>query len=86
MKPRLKTLIISILTLWALMSFSQKAAVVRMEVPAALESGAFHLETLGKDGAIIFYESNEINEASQRKWYFGLFNTQLDQIWLKFIL
>ncbi len=56
-----------------------------MEVPAALEAGAFHLETLKQDGIMIFYESNEISDAGQRKWYFGLFDTQLNQVWLKFI-
>lgn len=66
-------------------SFSQKASVVRMEVPAALEAGAFHLEILKQDGIMIFYESNEISDAGQRKWYFGLFDTQLNQVWLKFI-
>jgi len=85
MKLCIKILFSGFFALWCSLTFSQKATVVRMEVPAALESGAFHLETLGKDGAIIFYESNEVNEAELRKWYFGLFNTQLDQVWLKFI-
>jgi len=80
-----KYLITSIFILSFIFAHAQKATVVRLEVPAALESGAFHLETLDKDGIMIFYESNEINEADLRKWYFGLFNTKLEQVWLKFI-
>ncbi|MCB2206923.1 MAG: hypothetical protein KQH67_01395 [Bacteroidetes bacterium] len=67
------------------MVFAQSASVVRLEVPAALESGAFHLEPVAKKGVLVFYESNEISDAGLRKWYFGLFDTQLKQIWLKFI-
>ena len=67
------------------MVLAQSASVVRLEVPAALQSAAFHLEPLEQKGVLVFYESNEISDAGLRKWYFGLFDTQLKQVWLKFI-
>jgi hypothetical protein len=81
----LKSMIISLLLLSPLLVFPQKASLIRLEVPASLESGAFQVETIGKEGVLIFYESNEINEDNLRKWYFGLFDTQLKQVWLKFV-
>ncbi len=81
----IKSFITALLVLLCSMVFAQSAAVVRLEVPAALESAAFHLEPLEQKGVLVFYESNEISDAGLRKWYFGLFNTQLKQVWLKFI-
>jgi len=82
---RVKSIILSIFLFSSFLVFSQKASVVRMEVPSALESGTFNVEALGTDGIMIFYESNEISNEFQRKWYFGLFDTKLNQVWLKFI-
>jgi len=65
--------------------FAQDATVVRMEVPSDLESNAFHLVPMEKEGLMIFYESNEVNEQGLRKWYFGLFNTLLKQEWIKYV-
>ena len=81
----LKSVIISLSLLLPLLVFPQKASLIRIEVPASLESGAFQVEPMGKDGILIFYESNEINDEKQRKWYFGLFDTQLNQVWLKYV-
>ena len=64
---------------------AQDATAVRMEVPSDLESDAFHLVPIEKEGLMIFYESNEVNEQGLRKWYFGLFNTLLKQEWIKFV-
>jgi hypothetical protein len=66
-------------------AFPQKASLIRIEIPAALESDAFHVETIGKDGVLVFYESNELTDDNLRKWYFGLFNTKLDRMWIKFV-
>ena len=81
----IKPFITTLLILFCNTVFAQSASVVRMEVPAPLESAAFHLEPLGQKGVLVFYESNEISDAGLRKWYFGLFDTQLKQVWLKFI-
>lgn len=65
--------------------FSQKLQPVRLEVPSEINADNFHVEMLAEKGALIFYESNEVTNDNQRKWFFGLFNTSLKQQWLKFI-
>jgi hypothetical protein len=58
---------------------------VRMELPSRIDVPVYHLETLGSYGLLLFYESNEINEAGKRKWYFSLHNTLLEEEWLQFV-
>ena len=65
--------------------YGQKFQPVRLEVPSDINVESFHVEVLGEKGVLIFYESNEITNDNQRKWFFGLFNTTLKQQWLKFI-
>ncbi|MAZ93438.1 MAG: hypothetical protein CMF58_03390 [Lentimicrobiaceae bacterium] len=78
-----------ILTLISTIAFmavvSQSLDAIRIEVPADLNAEAYNIEPLGKNGVIIFYVSNELDAESKRKWYFGLFDTNLDQQWLKFV-
>lgn len=69
---------------WQL-GYSQKLDAVRIEVPSDIDVEQFHVEPIGEYGALIFYESKEVNKEDKRKWYFGLFNTDLKQQWLKFI-
>ncbi len=64
---------------------AQKLQPIRLEVPSEINADNFHVEVLGGKGALIFYESNEVTDDSQTKWFFGLFNTSLKQQWLKFI-
>lgn len=64
---------------------AQELKTVRLEVPAELDVEAYHIEPIGKYGVLIFYESNELNIDNKRKWYLGLFNTNLNQQWLKYI-
>lgn len=70
---------------FGLETHAQKLSVVRLEVPSALEVETFHVETLDVFGALVFYESNELNNENQRKWYFALFNKSIKQQWLKFV-
>ena len=65
--------------------YSQKLQPIRLEVPSEINEENFHVEILGEKGVLIFYESNEVTNDNQRKWFFGLFNTSLKQQWLKFI-
>ncbi|MDG2081658.1 MAG: hypothetical protein P8J47_07690 [Bacteroidales bacterium] len=78
-----------ILTLISTIAFmavvSQSLDAIRIEVPADLNAEAYNIEPLGKNGVIIFYVSNELDAESKRKWYFGLFDTNLVQQWLKFV-
>ena len=64
---------------------SQSLNVVRIEVPTDINAEAFKVETVGKDGMLVFYASNEMDNEKRRKWYFGLFDTALKQQWLKFV-
>jgi len=82
-KTLFSILVLSIFLGWE--TYAQKLSVVRLEVPAALEVETFHVETLDVFGALVFYESNELNSENQRKWYFALFNKSIKQQWLKFV-
>lgn len=67
-------------------AFSQSIDAVRVEVPTDIDGERFRVETLDSIGMMIFYESQELNrETSKRKWYFGFFDTNLKQKWLKFV-
>ncbi len=65
--------------------FAQKLDAVRLEVPSEINVEQFHVEPMSNDGMLIFYESKEVNKEKKRKWYFGLFDTDLKQLWLKFV-
>ncbi len=78
----------SFLTLFfviSLVGYSQKLDAIRLEVPSDINSEQFHVEVIGQNGVLVFYESKEVNKEGKRKWYFGLFDTNLKQKWLKFI-
>jgi len=85
MKTRIATSILLLSFFLGREAFCQKLSVARLEVPSALEVESFHVETLDVFGALVFYESNEVNIEEQRKWYFALFNKSIKQQWLKFV-
>lgn len=64
---------------------AQKLNTVRLEVPADIDVEGYNVEVLGEIGVLVFYESNELDKEKKRKWYFGLFDTQLKQQWMKFV-
>lgn len=61
----------------------QSYAPVRMELSARMEAPSYHVESMGENGLILFYESNEINELQKRKWYFSLIDTTLTEKWVQ---
>jgi hypothetical protein len=65
--------------------YAQDMKTVRLEVPADLNVESYHVESLNENGVLVFYESNELSKENKRKWYFGSFNTDLNQNWLKFV-
>ncbi|PLX08849.1 MAG: hypothetical protein C0598_12100 [Marinilabiliales bacterium] len=65
---------------------AQELSALRLEVPADIDIESYHVETLGQKGVIIFYESNELTNDKKRKWYFGFFDSSLNQKWLKFLI
>ncbi len=58
---------------------------MRVELPARIDTRVYHLEPLGSNGLLLFYESNEVNELGHRKWYFSLYNTQLEEAWMQYV-
>jgi hypothetical protein len=50
-----------------------------MDVPT------YHTESLGKEGLLLFYESNEINEIQKRNWFFSLLDTSLTEKWVQIV-
>ncbi len=62
---------------------AQKLHPVRLEVPGDLNVENYHVEPVGKQGVLVFYETNETNEEGKRLWYFALLGTKLEQKWIK---
>ncbi|NOY49191.1 MAG: hypothetical protein GXO88_01280 [Chlorobi bacterium] len=89
MIKRLKTILKISLTLviatFTTVVLAQGLNTLRLEVPADIDVESYHVEQVGKRGVIIFYESNEYAPEKRRKWYFGLFDSDLNQKWLKFV-
>jgi hypothetical protein len=67
------------------MLFGQDLKALRIEVSTDIDAEAFNVETIDDKGVLIFYASNEVNDDGKRKWYFALFNTSMEQEWMKFI-
>jgi hypothetical protein len=78
-------LVIILLFITIQSAIAQKLDAVRLEVKSDINTEQFHVESIGSSGLMIFYESNEVNSEKKRKWYFGLFDTELEQEWLKFV-
>ena len=79
-----QNIVLCCVVLIAQLAYPQKTIPVRLEVPSDISVESFHIEVLGEKGALIFYESNDVTEDGQRKWFFGLFDKSLSQKWLKF--
>lgn len=58
---------------------------IRIELSAHLDAPTYHLENLGEDGAMVFYESNEIDENLKRRWYFSMLDTTLTEQWVQIV-
>jgi hypothetical protein len=85
---QLKKLILYLLLiiLWLGLSLPADAQrPMRIELPARIDSRVYHLEPLESNGFLLFYESNELNEKGHRKWYFNLYDAQLEESWLQFV-
>jgi hypothetical protein len=85
LKAVIKIFFILAITSFATVVCAQKLNTLRLEVPAEIDVESYHVEQVGKRGVIVFYESNEYAPEKKRKWYFGFFDTNLNQKWLKFV-
>lgn len=85
MKHINKILIFIFVTFSCINSYTQELNALRLEVPADIDLESYHVEPISKKGVLIFYESSEFTAEKKRKWYFGYFDTTLQQKWLKFL-
>jgi len=58
---------------------------VRIEIPATPETGTYEIATLGKEGFVLFFKSNEPLNDSMVKWYFAKYDENIRQLWVKSI-
>jgi len=80
-----KILVFVFVTFSYIDSYAQELNTLRLEVPADIDIESYHVEALAQKGVLIFYESSEFTAEKKRKWYFGYFDTNLKQKWLKFL-
>ncbi len=64
---------------------SQVFEPIRIELDGRIDAEVYHLEPLGTLGALLFYESNEIDENLKRRWYFSMLDTTLTEKWVKIV-
>ncbi|VAW28871.1 hypothetical protein MNBD_BACTEROID07-1808 [hydrothermal vent metagenome] len=59
-----------------------KPRLIRLEIPTGTTEN-FRLAPMGKNGLIIFYETNQLNAKGNRLWYYALFDVHMKQKWLR---
>lgn len=84
-KVIMRIVVSALLMCFYLLGFSQEYKTVRIEIPTDMQADSYHVEPIGENGLLIFYASNEVDKEGKRNWYFGLFDTKLNQKWLKFV-
>ncbi len=58
---------------------------LRIEIPANINASVYRIQPLGEQGLLTFYESNEVSDDGERKWYFSLYDTDLKEKWVQFV-
>lgn len=58
---------------------------LRIEIPASINASVYRIQPLDEKGLLLFYESNEVNDAGERKWYFSLYDTDLKEEWMQYV-
>jgi len=64
---------------------SQAYEPIRVELSANIDFPSYHIESLGKKGLLLFYESQEVSDNQKRKWYFSLLDTTLTEKWVQIV-
>ena len=59
--------------------------LLRVEIKAKSDDETYRLIPCGEKGVILFYKSLEITELEKVKWYFSLYNKDLQLLWTKSI-
>lgn len=65
---------------------AQSYDAMRLELPSKSTEKSHHIELLGEKGLLIFFESNELSDESERKWFFHFQSVELEEKWLQFVL
>jgi len=65
---------------------AQNPEPMRIELLSKSVEKSHHIELLGEKGLLIYFESNEVSEKSERKWYFSFQSVELEEKWLQFVL
>ena len=81
MKKKLfKLFFTAIFILMSVISFSQKDKPLRVEIEAKKNSDSYNIVPLGKNGLIMFYETDERSKGN-KTWEFTKYNTDLKEVW-----
>jgi hypothetical protein len=65
---------------------AQPTDAMRVEISSRSLNKSHHVEILGNDGLMLFFESNELSDQGERKWYFSLYSTRLEEKWIRYVL
>jgi len=57
---------------------------LRIEIPTQSDHETYRIIPLGPQGIILFYKSTETVDINSTKWYFSLFDQNLQQVWIKY--
>jgi hypothetical protein len=69
---------------FVLFSFSSLAqAPLRVEIEAKKYAEDFHIVSVGKNGLLLFYESQEHANNGSREWVFTKYDTEFKEVWTK---
>src|ERR1043166_5139034 len=70
-----------VLALTSLASLAQ--APLRVEIEAKKYAEDFHIVAVGKNGMLLFYESQERSSNGSRDWVFTKYDTEFKEVWTK---
>lgn len=58
---------------------------LRIEIPARSSSETYRIIPCGTSGLFLFFKSQEVVDALHVNWYFSLYDTNMQQVWVKSI-
>ena len=77
----MKKLICAALSLYSLLTFAQEP--MRVEIPAKVNSDDYNIVPLGKEGVLLFSESDERSKKGIKTWNFTKYDTDFKEVWNK---
>ncbi|NVO03774.1 MAG: hypothetical protein HXX09_13840 [Bacteroidetes bacterium] len=61
--------------------FAQKEKPIRVEIEAKSNSDSYKIIPFGKKGVVLFYQSDEVIDKQNYRWYVTLFDTKFKEVW-----